>query len=115
MGSRYYYIWDQRASGDHALWWRPDCSGYTTNLAEAGLYVEAEARDIERRRGTDVAVPIDVAMSCIVELVDLNRLRECMREWAQDDGRDLPIVNVRTQRVESPAPALRTLFHGNRR
>lgn len=43
--SKMYYImsikWTNRES-DYALWWRPNCSGYTFNIDEAGIYPEAE-------------------------------------------------------------------------
>lgn len=38
------------------LWWRKESRGYTTNVDEAGLYTERQARDIERIRGKDFAV-----------------------------------------------------------
>jgi hypothetical protein len=41
--------------GVSALWWKPDRCGYTTNLNDAGLYSEADARVIEHIRGTDRA------------------------------------------------------------
>lgn len=39
------------------LWWKPESNGYTTNLMDAGLYSEADARGIERGRKEDVAIP----------------------------------------------------------
>lgn len=30
-------------SHHHALWWRPDAAGYTSNVLEAGIYTKAEA------------------------------------------------------------------------
>ena len=29
------------------VWWRPDDSGYTTNLLEAGRYAEEKVKEIE--------------------------------------------------------------------
>ena len=40
-----YVIW----SIEHDAWWRPAKWGYTTVLAEAGVYSEAEARQIVQR------------------------------------------------------------------
>ena len=39
MGEQDFYIY----SGEHNAYWRPDASGYTTNLEEAGRYSLTEA------------------------------------------------------------------------
>lgn len=39
------------------LYWRPNKCGYTTDLAEAGLYGEREALSIESGRRGDKAIP----------------------------------------------------------
>jgi hypothetical protein len=36
-------------SFEHNAWWAPDWCGYTPDLAQAGRYSEADARDIEER------------------------------------------------------------------
>lgn len=42
--------------GLELLWWRPNSSGYTTKLAEAGRYTCGEATRIQHIRGTDLAI-----------------------------------------------------------
>lgn len=37
-----YFIWNE----ERGAWWRPHRRGYTRKLSEAGLYDEAEARQI---------------------------------------------------------------------
>ena len=39
-----WLIWSHK----HSAWWGPDRAGYTTSIAHAGVYDEAEALDIER-------------------------------------------------------------------
>lgn len=41
-GVTYYKIW----SNEHKGWWKPNKNGYTQNRREAGIYPEAEAREI---------------------------------------------------------------------
>lgn len=57
----YYLIQYQQFNGDSVIWWRPNSSGYTIRIDEAGRYPEAEARRIEAIRGLDKAVPVEVA------------------------------------------------------
>lgn len=38
-------------SNEHRAWWRANHAGYTTALLGAGLYTEAEAKEIEREAG----------------------------------------------------------------
>lgn len=45
---------------EHVTWWNQDSRGYTVCIDKAGLYDEAEARDI-CRYGSCIAVPKDVA------------------------------------------------------
>jgi hypothetical protein len=52
----YLVLCKERVNG-LALWWRPERSGYTTNLLEAGKYTRADAESIYRIRGTDFPVP----------------------------------------------------------
>ena len=40
-----FLIW----SIEHGAWWRPARYGYTTNIAEAGIYDQAEAERIVRK------------------------------------------------------------------
>lgn len=42
-----YYILSMKHSPADgcAIWWRPKCAGYTTNLLEAGRYTEAQVTE----------------------------------------------------------------------
>lgn len=76
-----FYILDARTVvGNCALWWCPNGSGYTTQLEEAGLYEEADAK--ERRRDTDIAIPEEIAKKCAVSHVRVERLRDAMEQAA---------------------------------
>lgn len=66
---------------EHGMWWRPNESGYTTELREAGVYPEADARrilDATRRRPlitaddvTEALIPLD----CVRPRADLESCR----------------------------------------
>jgi hypothetical protein len=72
-----FFIQDQsRSLGNSALWWRPNLSGYTINLDEAGRYTLEEALKIERMRGTDVKVLESIARRAAMTTVDVGWLRE---------------------------------------
>jgi hypothetical protein len=71
-----FYILDARSIvGNCALFWRPDGAGYTTQLDDAGLYDEADAKS---HRETDVAIPEHMAKACAVTHIRVERLREAM-------------------------------------
>lgn len=71
-----FYILDARSGvGNCALFWRPKGAGYTTQLEEAGLYDEEDARS---HRPTDVAISEEMAAACSVTHVRLERLREAL-------------------------------------
>lgn len=44
-----YLIW----SNEHRMWWRPNHSGYTQNIEEAGRYVPGDAEQIVNRASCD--------------------------------------------------------------
>lgn len=75
----YIFYTDENVSDEEgALWWKPNRSGYTRSLNNAGLYSESEARFIERIRGKDVAVPREIAEKFSVRIVPRESiLREC--------------------------------------
>jgi len=73
-----FYILDTRTIvGNCGLWWRPDGSGYTTELSEAGLYSEEYARS---RRDTDLAVPEEIAKASTVTHVRVDTLRSKLHD-----------------------------------
>ena len=68
------YILDTRQIvGNCALWWAPDGKGYTCEIDKAGLYDAGYAN-----RNTDVEIPEEIAKSCTVSHVRVERLREEM-------------------------------------
>lgn len=65
--SQAYYILSRERSNGTAHWWRPNRSGYTSDLNEAGLYGEAEAQAIQRdSHGGDVAYRSDLVSTLLV-------------------------------------------------
>lgn len=75
-GLRYFYVrcLKQNAHGGHVLWWRPECSGYTADVGQAGLYTEQRLPRCSIARGDAAAVPVDVvhaALKCVVEPEDI--------------------------------------------
>lgn len=65
-----FYIQDTRSVvGNCAVWWCPDRGGYTCDLTKAGLYDEAEAREITSNRKTDVAYRREDVMALVVRHV----------------------------------------------
>ena len=65
MSERLFYIWSlTHTKGEMTLWWMPDDRGYTTNLARAGKYTEAQIaanrRYYDNGRSTR-AVPVETA------------------------------------------------------
>lgn len=58
------------------LFWRPDRCGYTTQLLEAGLYTEEEAKKQERSRPD-----VDRAVS-IREALAGRRINQVVVRWA---------------------------------
>lgn len=66
---------------DLALWWKPDCRGYTTDLDQAGVYTAEEVEVLQRttlrllKEGVScMDVPIPVArvraVACLSVLFD---------------------------------------------
>jgi len=75
-----FYVLDGRPwpGSDAASFWRQARSGYTANLDEAGVYSESEAKEIERLRGTDTAVPCVIARRLAKPTVSVDRLRAAL-------------------------------------
>lgn len=75
--AKLYYIQDTRDTvGNCASWWRPNSCGYTTQIEEAGLYSEEEAKKITSHRSTDIAWPKEVVEHCAVRHVRVDHLRK---------------------------------------
>ena len=86
-----YYIQDMRqVVGNCALWWCHNGQGYTTQLEEAGEYEEDEALHIAASRGTDRAVPVEVAKRASVTHVRVERLGREMQAWIEASGIPTP-------------------------
>jgi hypothetical protein len=59
-----------------ALFWAPNRCGYTTDLASAGRYTEAEAKEQERHRpGVDIAHRLSDVLALAKPRVDRDTLR----------------------------------------
>ena len=56
--------------GNFLLFWGPDRRGYTVDLDKAGKYTLEEALKIEKLRGTDKAIPLEVAERATIRVVD---------------------------------------------
>ena len=77
-----YYIQDTRVVvGYCALWWRPDSSGYTCDLLDAGVYPGSHAKG---KRDTDVfwlvedirrQMLVHVRVDCLRKLTPKRRLK----------------------------------------
>jgi len=90
-----YYIWDTRSVvGNCILWWRKESCGYTCNLDDAGQYDEDEAFRIERNRGTDVAVPVDMVQANKVTHVRADSV-------AMSDARQVALARIAKREEES--------------
>lgn len=77
--------WSPSHEGN-AVWWRPEISGYTINLADAGVYTQ---QDIDDRplyyndRETAVAVPFRMAKEVerTESMVSWNKARKLIDDW----------------------------------
>lgn len=80
MAGRFYIlcIHEELPRSDLALWWKPNCRGYTTNLDQAGVYTAEEVDALQRttlRQGAacaDVPIPVERvrAVACPTVLLD---------------------------------------------
>jgi len=62
--TRFHYVWIW--TGEHNAWWRPEGSGYTTDIRQAGVYQAQDAFDRVKHCGPEkkiklVAVPSHTA------------------------------------------------------
>jgi hypothetical protein len=70
-----YLILANSVKGEHALWWRPNKTGYTVELSKAGVYTRAELIGL---RETDIPVPFSLAKDLAVCVVFVGTLRESL-------------------------------------
>ncbi len=69
-----FYVLDARSIvGNCCMWWCPNGKGYTCNLDDAGLYTREQ---VDNMRGSDVAVPREVAERLAVRHVRIEHLRQ---------------------------------------
>lgn len=68
------------------VWWRPARCGYCTDIATAGRYSKREAEQIARGRETDHAVPLRLAESLAMSVVDFPKMLRAL-EHASSGGR----------------------------
>jgi hypothetical protein len=87
---QYLILYRQHASG-YALWWRPNSSGYTVDVAEAGRYSKEEAEAIAGLRGDDLPVP----------LADIGKRLKVRQVVSHDDG-DNHVMLKTYSRSETP-------------
>ena len=57
-GPQYLILYRGQNGAGEALWWRPNRSGYTADLSEAGRYSKEDAESIAGIRGDDFPVPL---------------------------------------------------------
>ena len=70
-----YYMKDIRSTADgKPLYWRKGCAGYTTKLNEAEIFTPEEASESNRRRDTDIPVPVDIAHQRAAEAAGLTHM-----------------------------------------
>ncbi len=77
------YTTTEVGSGYTCLWWRPNRSGYTRFVDEAGRYTHAEAESICKFRGLEIAVPVAKAISVAKMTVSIESLNGTPYEWNQ--------------------------------
>lgn len=76
--SLYVIQFTGKVVGDAVLWWGPERNNYTTCFDYAGCYSETEARSIEALRGTDKAIPYEIAFDASSRTVLAQDLREAL-------------------------------------
>ncbi len=77
-----YYIQDKRQYvGNDMLFWTQSKGGYTTDLDKAGLFTEAEAREICRHRKSDIAWPENHLKEVCKKVVDMQYVNLVKRKF----------------------------------
>jgi hypothetical protein len=71
-----YVIQDSRTLvGNYILFWRPNRSGYTCDLLQAGEYTKEEAERQHASRKTDIAHKISDLLNVVELHIDFQKLR----------------------------------------
>lgn len=70
-----------------ALWWGPDCRGYTQDVDKAGVYTEEEAMHLVRNRPhEDEAIEVSVVLGAARRYVHRDALVQLPRLQVAKDG-----------------------------
>lgn len=68
------YIIQSGYVGNHMLFWKRDNCGYTTNLDDAKLWTEMEAKKQAQDREEDIAWPLDYLYQVMEACINLERV-----------------------------------------
>ena len=91
--TQYLIMYKGDRSGD-VLWWRPNRSGYTIDVSQAGRYTKEEAESIADIRGLDFPVPLsDIGTRLKVRQV------VCM----EDEGNHATLKGYQSDAGDKPA------------
>lgn len=73
--------------GNHMLFWRGNNCGYTTNLSDARLWSELDAKKQADQREEDIAWPLSYLYQAVEQCINLERVDYSRRyEGAKDDA-----------------------------
>lgn len=70
------YTTTEEGHGGVYLWWKPNRSGYTRYVEEAGRYTKSEAESICKMRGQEGAVSVDVVAAQTSSVLRIGKLHE---------------------------------------
>jgi hypothetical protein len=60
--------------GNDVIFWAKEYSGYTTDVDKAHIFGEDEAKNVESRRSTDCAIPLEEVQEAMRNAVDFQHL-----------------------------------------
>lgn len=69
-------------------WWRPNRSGYTDQIYEAGVYSEYEAKYLEKTHGSNVCVAVPYDKHMVIEAIKQQEviIRDCENQIERYKG-----------------------------